>query len=144
MCFPTGSSSESFPSSASIWTATPVTGLVMDAIQKTASACIGFSPAMSARPTVSTWRTSSREATSVTAPAISFSATNRAMRSATGEPGSEMAGAERTAAEMISTQDSGFRSVLMGPPCPGLCTTRARGRRHRVCRPGGAGNTPLL
>src|SRR4026208_830560 len=52
--------------------AVPVIGFVIDAIQKSVSAVIGLFAARSAKPVLSRWRTLSFEATTVTAPAISF------------------------------------------------------------------------
>ena len=71
MCLATGSLTESLPSSWSMSTATAVTGLVIEAIQKIEFACIGRWVARSARPVASRWRILSFVATTVTAPAIS-------------------------------------------------------------------------
>ena len=48
--FATGSATDSLPSSCSISTATPVTGLVIEAIQNSASGVIGRFAATSAKP----------------------------------------------------------------------------------------------
>ncbi len=81
MCFSTGSSTDSLPSSWSINTAVAVIGLVIDAIQKMVSGRMGRSLAMSAFPVASRCTIRSGVATSVTAPAISRSWTNRLIRS---------------------------------------------------------------
>ena len=81
MYFPTGSSTDSFPSSWSIRTAVAVTGLVIDAIQKIVSARIGLPAATSALPAASRCTTFSGVATSVTAPATSLSSMSGFTRS---------------------------------------------------------------
>ena len=73
----TGSLSLTFPSSTSIRMATPVTGLVIDAIAKIVSFCIGWSASISIRPWASKWATRPRRATTVTAPEICFAAIAR-------------------------------------------------------------------
>jgi hypothetical protein len=84
--FATGSEAFSFPSSWSIRIETPVTGLVIDAIQNSVSAVIGRFAATSARPVASRWRRRSLDTTAVTAPDTSRFATIVCMASAT--PGS--------------------------------------------------------
>ena len=70
--FATGSETFSFPSSWSMRIAVPVIGFVIEAIQKSVSAVIGFFEATSAKPVVSKWRILSLATTTVTAPTISF------------------------------------------------------------------------
>ena len=84
--FATGSETFSLPSSCSIRIATPVTGLVIEAIQNSVSAVIGRFVATSAQPVVSRWRMRSFETTMVTAPATSFFDTISCMAAPT--PGS--------------------------------------------------------
>ena len=90
--FATGSETFSLPSSWSIRTATPVTGLVIDAIQNSVSGVIGRFAARSAEPVASRCRTRSFETTTVTAPATSFFATISCMAAPT--PGSVGAAAD--------------------------------------------------
>ena len=66
-----GAVRSSLPSSWSMRTATAVTGLVMEAIQKRLSVCIGFRVARSAKPPASASRTEFFVTTTVTAPAAS-------------------------------------------------------------------------
>ena len=84
--FATGSETFSLPSSWSIRIATPVTGLVIEAIQNSVSGVIGRFAARSAEPVASRCRTRSFETTTVTAPATSFFATISCMAAPT--PGS--------------------------------------------------------
>ena len=70
MYFETGSASRILPSSTSIMTATPVTGLVEEAMRKRASVVMGLPASASARPWAARWTTFPLRATSVTAPAM--------------------------------------------------------------------------
>src|SRR6266540_773978 len=70
--FATGSAMLSLPSSCNMRIAAPVTGFVIEAIQKSVSDVIGLFAATSAKPVVSRWRSLSFVTTTVTAPAISF------------------------------------------------------------------------
>ncbi len=90
--FDTGSDTFSLPSSWSIRTATPVTGLVIEAIQNSVSGVIGRFAARSAEPVASRCRTRSFETTTVTAPATSCLATISCMAAPT--PGSDGAWAD--------------------------------------------------
>ncbi len=81
-CFSTVSSTFNFPSSCNINTATAVTGLVMEAIQKSVSGDIGFLFAMSAYPLQFTRVFPSRVSTSATAPEITCSVTSLCMAGA--------------------------------------------------------------
>ena len=81
--FETGSSTESLPASCIIMTAVPVTGLVIEAIQKIESTFIGIVFPRSASPWAARWRISSGPATRVTEPAISFAAMALSMASLT-------------------------------------------------------------
>ena len=80
-CFWTGSSTDSFPSSWSMRTAVAVTGLVIEAIQKIVSGCIGLLAVISALPIASRCTIRSGVATSVTMPETSRSSTNERSRS---------------------------------------------------------------
>ena len=71
MYFDTGSVMRSLPSSIIIMIATPVTGLVIDAMRKTASFVIGFFDSMSVTPVASRCAIRPWRATSVTPPQIS-------------------------------------------------------------------------
>ena len=70
----TGSVRRTLPSSTSIRMATPVTGLLIDAIRKMPSLRIGAFDSRSVIPCASKCATLPRRATTVTAPAISFEA----------------------------------------------------------------------
>src|SRR5207249_709797 len=70
--FATGSATLSLPSSCNMRIAAPVTGFVIEAIQKSASGVIGLFAATSAMPVLSRWRSLSFVTTAVTAPEISF------------------------------------------------------------------------
>ena len=72
MNFETGSVRPTLPSSISIRIATPVTGLVEEAMRKIASVRIGAFDSTSITPRASWWTTRPRRATSVTAPEIFF------------------------------------------------------------------------
>src|SRR5665213_114800 len=78
MYLPTGSSTESFPSSCNIMIAVAVIGLVIEAIQNIASVFIGSFLPTSAMPCASSASTLPRLATNVTAPAMSCFSMNGA------------------------------------------------------------------
>ena len=112
--FATGSATVSLPSSCSMRIATPVTGLVIEAIQNRVSGVIGRFAATSAKPVASRWSTLSFETTTVTAPATSFFAIIPCM--AVPIPGS-VGSAAKVVRVAASANMTGRRHRLMAKTC---------------------------